>query len=152
MKIIRLITAIWPMAAFMTSCSLYMAANRPERRDVHVLDRGTPRNYVIAELGAPVHSTVEKGKVCDIFSFFQGYTKCSKASWAIFHGTADVFTYGLWEAFGTPMESENTGTLVQVEVLYDKNDCVDTTRVIKGARELIEVNSIKQVRDEESTQ
>jgi len=72
-----------------------MAAHQPQRKDVHVLDRGTFRNTVIAELGAPTYTNVEDGKKCDIFSFVQGYSKGAKIGRTVLHGAADVLTGGL---------------------------------------------------------
>ena len=77
-------------------CSVYMAAKQPEKKDVSVLNRGTPRNFVVAELGSPAHTTVDdEGKKCDVFLFVQGYSSGVKAGRVFLHGAADVLTLGL---------------------------------------------------------
>ena len=132
MKTIKLPLAIMTIFFLTTNCSVYMAANQPQTKDVHVLDRGTFRNTVIAELGAPAYTREEDGKKCDIFSFIQGYSKGAKISRTVFHGAADVLTFGLWEAAGTPIEAIANGNEVKVEVYYDAKDTVERVNVIKG--------------------
>jgi hypothetical protein len=125
-----------------TGCSVYMAAKQPEKKDVSVLNRGTSRNHVIAELGSPAHTTIDdEGQKCDVFLFVQGYSSGAKAGRALFHGAADVLTLGLWEVVGTPVETVASGDEVKCEVFYDENDCVDHIKVLKGESELKGVNS-----------
>ena len=40
----------------LTGCSVFMAAKQPPKKDLTVLNVGTPRNVLIAELGSPVHT------------------------------------------------------------------------------------------------
>jgi len=94
----------------LTSCSVFMAAKQPGKKDLSVLQRGTPRGTVITELGAPSLSETERGKKIDYFSFTQGYGTATKAARAALHGTADIFTLGIWEIIGTPTESVFDGT------------------------------------------
>ena len=148
MKTKRLFNAIWLIFTLTTGCSVYMAANQPDKKDIHVLEGGTSRNQVIAELGAPVSSKVEEGKTCDIFSFVQGYSKDVKAGRAILHGVADVFTFGFWELAGTPIESAASGTLVQVQILYDENECVESVKVFRGQSKLKQINILEQEKPE----
>jgi len=57
----------------LVSCSVYMATKQPEKKDLSVLNIGTARSHVIAELGAPIISEeTEDGKM-DIYKFVQGY-------------------------------------------------------------------------------
>jgi len=144
MKTIKLSLAITLIFSLTTGCSVFMAANQPQRKDVNVLDRGTFRNTVIAELGAPAYTEVKEGKKCDVFSFVQGYSKGAKVGRTVFHGAADVLTLGLWEVAGTPIEAIADGNEVKVEVFYDANDTVDRVNVIKGNDVLKGVTSITQ--------
>lgn len=48
-----------------------------------------------------------------------------KVSRAILHGSADVLTFGLWEAVGTPTEAIVNGNKVAFEVIYDASDRVE---------------------------
>jgi len=144
MKTIKQYLAIMAIVSLTTSCSVFMAANQPQRRDVHVLDRGTFRNTVIAELGAPAYSTVEEGKKSDIFTFVQGYSKRARYGRTLFHGAADLFTGFAWELAGTPIEAMADGTKVKVEVFYGPNDTVERINVIEGNDVMKGVTSINQ--------
>ncbi len=124
---------IMMMTTVIQGCSVFMAAKQPPKKNMDVLHAGTSRASVIAEFGSPVHTeTNAEGNHVDIFSFVQGYSKGVKASRAVFHGTADIFTLGLWEVIGTPVEAVADGTQVKVQVAYDKDDRVaDVTTLDK---------------------
>lgn len=148
MKTNRFFMAVGLIVSLTMGCSVFMAANQPKKRDIHVLDLGTPRNQVIAELGSPAHSKVEEGKTCDIFSFVQGYSTGAKVGRAAFHGAADVLTLGLWEVVGTPVEVVADGTEVKVEVFYDATECVEKVNVIRGEDVMKGVTSISNAPEE----
>lgn len=104
-----------------SGCAVYMATNQPRLRNLAVLKPGTERDLVIAELGAPVISeAVEAGRK-EIYTFIQGYGKLTKAGRALFHGAADVFTIGLWEVIGTPLEGAFDGKKISVRIVFDAN-------------------------------
>jgi hypothetical protein len=46
----------------------------------------------------------------------------------LFHGTADVFSLGLWEVVSTPTEAYFSGSDIKLEVVYDSNDLVKSSR------------------------
>ncbi len=115
---------IGPILLVNLGCSVVMATKQPHKKNLSVLDEGTPRNKVIAELGAPILTEEKDGNKVDTFAFVQGYSKGSRTGRAIFHGIADVFTLGLWEVVGTPIESIASGTDMKLEVVYDETDCV----------------------------
>lgn len=105
----------------MSGCAVYMATNQPRKRNLVVLKPGTERDLVVAELGAPVTSEVTADGKKEIYTFIQGYGKLAKASRALFHGTADLFTIGLWEVIGTPVEGAFDGKQISVRVIFDAN-------------------------------
>jgi uncharacterized protein YgiM (DUF1202 family) len=119
---------------FICSCSVYMAANQPSKKDLTVLKEGIHQSAVRAELGQPVWSGEEDGCPCDLYKFKQGYSKGSKAGRAIFHGLADVFTLGLWEVVGTPVELIASGTDTTVKVFYDKDLKVVRVQTLEGGK------------------
>ena len=108
----------------LSGCSVFMAAKQPGKKDMSVLDVGRPRAEVIAELGSPQWSEEKDGARKDIFTFVQGYNTATKTGRALFHGAADVFTFGLWEVVGTPTEAIFNGKTMKVEVVYDATDHV----------------------------
>ena len=149
MKTISQYLAIMAIVSLTTSSSVIMAANQPRRKDVHVLDRGISRNTVIAELGAPAYSTVEKGKKSDIFTFAQGYSKEVRYGRTLFHSAADLFTVCAWELAGTPIKAMADGTKVKVEVFYGANDTVERVNVIEGNVVMKGVTSINQRQEQQ---
>lgn len=114
-------------------CSVYMAANQPSQKDLSVIKEGTERSLVISELGVPKVSEERNGQKVEIYMFKQGYDGFVKTGRAVFHGAADVFTLGLWEIVGTPGESHFDGTDMTIEVTYDENNKVESSRILKGA-------------------
>jgi outer membrane protein assembly factor BamE (lipoprotein component of BamABCDE complex) len=120
------------LACSLAGCSVYMAANQPDKKDMGVLKAGTPRSMVLAELGTPLETTTRGGAKVDLFTFVQGYSGLEKGGRAVLHGAADVFTLGLWEVVGTPIEGYANGTKVSVEITYDREDRVVKVVPIRG--------------------
>ncbi len=106
-------------------CSVYMAAKRPEKKNLEVMQFGTPRGRVLAEFGQPVSTEIRDGKKVDVFSFVQGYSKPAKAGRAALHATTDVLTSGTSEIVGTPTEVVLSGSKVAYEITHDENDRVE---------------------------
>jgi hypothetical protein len=128
--------ALAAFAILTTGCSVYMAATQPGKKDLGVLSAGTPRQAVMAELGAPIDTReAGPGKV-DIYKFTQGYHGVWKGARAVGHGAADVLTLGLWEVVGTPIEGVANGTEMTIEVTYDQSDRVVATNAIQGAHKM----------------
>lgn len=109
---------------FLGGCSVFMAADQPDQRDLSVLTAGTRRREIIAELGQPMTSRLVGLKRVDLFTFTQGYSKEAKIGRAFAHGTLDVATGLVWEIAGTPTEAMFSGKKLSYEVTYDQNDRV----------------------------
>ena len=138
MAFIRLIGLLFVLAGFTglsSGCSVVLAAKQPDAKDMSVLKEGAPRSHVIAALGAPAWSGEKDGAKADMFSFKQGYSTGAKVGRAFFHGVADVFTLGLWEVVGTPIEMIASGTDTRVEVIYDREERVKTFTVTEPKTE-----------------
>lgn len=125
-----LLTALLLVSLINSGCSVYMAAKQPGEKDLTVLKPGTHRSFVIAELGSPTWSGEKEGEKTDVFVFKQGYSAGARTARALFHGTADVFSLGLWEVVSTPTEAYFSGSDIKVEVVYDSKDLVKATRDI----------------------
>jgi outer membrane protein assembly factor BamE (lipoprotein component of BamABCDE complex) len=110
--------------SLLMGCSVVMATKQPGRKNLSVLKPGTERDLVVGELGAPVSTERFDGGRKDIYTFVQGYSAGAKTSRMIFHGVADIFSFGLWEAVGTPLEAVFDGKKITVRVTYDGNDKV----------------------------
>jgi hypothetical protein len=113
-----------------SGCSVVMATRQPSKKNLEVLRPGTDRDRVIAEIGVPVSSEKIDGGKKEIYTFIQGYSSGVKASRAIFHGVADVFSFGIWEAVGTPIEGAFDGKKISVRVIYDLDDKVKETTTL----------------------
>lgn len=101
------------------ACSSLIATRQPPKRDLAVLDPGTPRAKVIAELGRPLLTETRRGRIVDVFAFRQGYSKANRTTRSLLHGAAAVATLGLWEIVATPTEGLFDGKEIQVELYYD---------------------------------
>ncbi len=135
MKLLPMMAAL-VAASTMSSCSVFMAANQPSAKDLSVLKVGTPRDQVIAELGAPIHSEGPVTAQKDVYSFVQGYSSINKVGRATTHAIGDIMTLGLWEIVGTPAEAIANGTEIKTEVLYDKNVRVKEVTPYKGGHKI----------------
>lgn len=113
-------------------CSVFMAMDQPEKKDLSVFTPGNPRGAVIAVVGAPKWTGEENGIRSDIFTFKEGSSKFVKLLRAGFHLSADAFTFGLWEPFGMQVEKQFTGSEISVHVYYDAKDRVKTAKVLSG--------------------
>lgn len=134
-------------------CSVFMAARQPGRKDTSLFKPGTPRSMLIAEFGAPSAIEERNGKKYEIFRFTQGYSGPAKVGRALFHGTADVFSLGLWEIVGTPTEMVFHGTETAYEVSYDENNRVDSVELLKkGATQKPETSQKQETQKETSNE
>ena len=121
-----------------------MAAQLPDKKDLNVLKPGVPRSVVIAEMGAPSSYDELEGTRTEVYKFKQGYSTPNKISRAVFHGTADLFTWGLWEVVATPTEYCFSGTDTIVMVSYDGSNRVMCARLRWVAADPTEVYEVEQ--------
>jgi len=120
----------------LTACSVVQATSGPECKNLSVLDKGTDRYLVLAELGQPVVTeTIEDGRKCDVFSFKQGQHGAVKAGKALAYGAAAVMTLGLSEVVASPLEgAAGKGAEVKAKVLYDAANKVDQVEMLQDDR------------------
>ena len=64
-------------------CSVFMAAQLPDKKDLNVLKPGVPRSVVIAEMGAPSSYEELQGTRTEVYRFKQGYSTPNKISRAV---------------------------------------------------------------------
>ena len=124
----RALAAALPLL-LLSGCSVFIAANQPDKKDLSVLTAGTPRARLLQELGQPISSRLQGEKRVDLFSFVQGYSKEAKAGRAFGHGVGDLATSGLWEFAGTSAETVFDGKKLSFEVTYNRSDFVE--RVVR---------------------
>jgi hypothetical protein len=119
----------------LTGCSVFMAAKLPDKKNLEVFTPGIPRQVVMAEMGMPSSYDDRDGVRSEVYKFKQGYSQEAKISRAVLHGAADVFTWGLWEAVGTPVEYYFSGKDTMVLVTYNQNDRVETVKYFQGGEQ-----------------
>ena len=121
-----------PFLVFFTNCAVYMAATQPEKKAIELFRPGTPRALLLAEFGSPAVSEIgDDGLKREVFVFDQGYSTGAKVSRAVGHGVADIFTFGMWEAIGTPTEAIFDGNEMAYDVKYDENEDIKTALLLK---------------------
>lgn len=120
-----------------SGCSVVLALKQPEKKNLTVLESGTPRSIVIKELGAPTKTEEVQGTNIDVFQFSEGYSKELKMLRAGIHLTVDAFTFGIWEPFGIYLEQHIRPPDTSLEVHYDANDRLTRFKVLSGENILL---------------
>jgi PDZ domain-containing protein len=118
-------------------CSVMLALKQPEKKNLNVLEPGTPRSTVIKELGMPTKTDEVQGTNIDVFQFSEGYSRELKMLRAGLHLTADAFTFGLWEPFGIIFEKQTRPPETSLEVHYDANERLTRFKVLSGQNILL---------------
>lgn len=116
-------------------CSVYLASHQPDKKDLTVLERGTPRQDVEAELGAPISLEDRNNDTVEIYKFKQGYSKSAKLGRTLFHAIADVASLGVWEIPGTLIEKAGLhGTDLTAKVSYDAEGRVQSSEIFDATK------------------
>lgn len=97
-------------------CSAVMAASGKRESDVAALQKGDNKSMVVAKIGhQPLRVAKQGNKEIEIYEIEKGNEP--SVGRAIAHGTLDLFTLGLWEVVGTPLEATN-GEKSYLTVVY----------------------------------
>lgn len=136
MRVLSLFISAVLSVSMMQGCSVVKATSGPENKDLSVLEKGTDRFEVIAELGQPLMTeNDEEGHKVDLFKFKQGQNAAAKAGKGVVYGVMAVGTLGLSEVFTSPLEgSVGGGAEMQVKVVYNDQNQVDGVNVLKDER------------------
>lgn len=101
-KILSLILTV----TILTSCSAVMAASGKRESNVGALQKGDNKSIVMAKVGhAPLRVAEDGNKYIEIYEIEKGNEP--SVGRAIAHATLDLFTFGIWEVVGTPLEASN---------------------------------------------
>ncbi|BAP36871.1 hypothetical protein AS4_19310 [Acinetobacter guillouiae] len=128
-----------------TGCAAVMATKQPTKKDLSIFNKGVDRSLIIAEIGAPITSEFKNGKRYEIYTFMQGYSKANKISRAVWHGAADVVTFGLWEIIGTPTESAFNGKKTSYEMVFDADDRLESSKLLTMSEYKNDSNSAAEI-------
>jgi hypothetical protein len=117
-----------------SGCSINRALDEPHKKDLTVLQPGTNRDLVRAELGQPQLAAGRDD--CDVFSFKEGSSGW-KYMRALGYGVLDVATLGVSEVATNPAEAAVGKDQMRIRVCYDPQQNVvysEQLRVGKDAR------------------
>ena len=107
----------------LSGCSVGMARHGKKTPDLDAIEVGSTRSQVEWMLGAPVQSasTSEGGGRIDTYEYEVGNDP--SADRAGDHLMMDIWTFGLWELIGTPIEALK-GTKYRIHLEYGPDDKV----------------------------
>jgi len=118
----------------LSGCAVYKTAAAPSQKDLTVLNPGTSRDRVIAELGPPVRTENIGDHRKDVFTFIQGYSKALKNTLASVIAVEDIATLGAAELAFQKSGDEQAGKKITVAVYYDASDVVTRSETILVTR------------------
>ncbi len=118
----RISMCVFLLSILLQGCAANMAASGQNGPDMNVVKRQQTRDDVERMLGLP-KDTIQRsdGEIVELY-IVEARTEPSKTR-AVGHATADLFTFGLWEFVGGPIEAYN-GRRQRVVVQYDEEDRV----------------------------
>jgi hypothetical protein len=100
-------------------CSIGINLSQPARKNLSVFEPGTPREYIVAEIGEPSWSGERNNQAKEIFAFKPGRYALDKAGRTFVYLVWDLGTLGIAEIFTTPAEVATRSRVRQMEVTYD---------------------------------
>ena len=119
MKFSRFLICLVLSAVMLSGCSVGMAMKGTKDPDLRVIRAGAHRAEIELQLGYPISSQKIGENTLDIYEIEIGNNP--SAGRAMGHAVMDIFTLGLWEIAGTPIEA-TTGEKKGIAVTYDKDD------------------------------
>lgn len=112
----------------LSGCAAGRALDKPAEKDYDVLEVGTDRDLVRAELGQPMVSAVSSS--CDLFAFEEG-SGGFKYLRAAGYSLLAVGTLGISEMVTNPVEAAVGNDKVRVRVCYDQRQNVSYSEVLR---------------------
>ncbi len=124
----RKIVSLALIALSLNSCSVIMAAKK-SGTDLEQLQSSKSRGEFISA-GAQVISSerFENGELVEVYQYKKATGSTGRA---FMHGLLDVWTLGIWEVIGTPMEGYmNQSEYFTIRVTYDANDFATRVEIL----------------------
>ena len=124
---VRLVSVVALLATISSGCSVFMAMKGKQDPNMAAIHIGQDRSLVILNLGQPSKTVMMENLKADVFRLERG--NAPSGGRALAHGALDLFTLGLWEVAGTPIEAMQ-GEKFVLTIEYDEKDKV--RKVISG--------------------
>ncbi len=124
--------ALLAASLLISGCSVIMAIEQPEKKDLSLVRVGNSSGLLLAEFGGLISNkpTVDGGSI-QTYKFRQGYPGWTRGLRATGHLAGDIFTLCLWELAGTPIELGFNGKDIVFEVVCDKDNTVTKVNFMK---------------------
>ena len=130
-------------------CATSRALNKEHMKDYSVLEKGTERDLVHAELGIPIISgqtnSSDLDSFCDVFSFVEG-SGGARYVRAFGYSVLAVGTLGLSEILTNPAESAIGDDKIRLRVCYDDNLLIKTVEQLKIGEQAKIVQSVDEIK------
>ena len=124
--------ALLVLLSFLTlpSCSVFMAAKK-EGVSIDELSKCQTRSCIISKGAIPIESKKnESGEIVE--ESYQVQKPTGSAGRAAMHGVLDVFTLGLWEVAGTPIEgSKGKKEMYSIRIFYEDGDKIKRVELVQ---------------------
>jgi hypothetical protein len=112
----------------LSGCSVFMAAKR-EGVGIDELSQCRTRSCVTSKGAVPTKT--EKNEQGDTTEVYTVQARKGSTARAVMHGVLDVFTLGIWEVAGTPMEGVmGEKKYYSIRVIYDKEENVKKVEIL----------------------
>ncbi len=113
----------------LSSCSVIMASNK-SGTGINTVQAANTRGQIIATGAATIINTETDSKGNTIETYKIQKEKGSIAR-AVMHGILDISSFGIWEAFGIPIEVVlNKKEYFAVRITYDKSGTITKKELI----------------------
>jgi hypothetical protein len=124
----RKIVSLALIALSLSSCSVIMAAKK-SGTDLEQLQSSKTRGEFISA-GAQVISSerFENGELVEVYQYKKATGSTGRA---LMHGLLDVWTLGIWEVVGTPMEGYmNKSEYFTIRVTYNQDNIATRVEIL----------------------
>lgn len=113
----------------LSGCSVFMAAKK-EGISIDELSQCKTRSCVISKGAVPIKTEkTEEGATIEVYNV---QARKGSTGRAVMHGVLDVFTLGIWEVAGTPMEGAmGEKKYYSIKVTYDKDENVKSAEMLQ---------------------
>ena len=113
----------------LSGCSVFMAAKK-EGVSIDELSQCRTRSCVISKGAVPTKT--EKNEQGDTIEAYTVQARKGSTARAVMHGVLDVFTLGIWEVAGTPIEgSMGEKKNYSVKIIYDKDENIKKVEMLQ---------------------